>query len=173
MRTVEPERSQRPAGCHPPHGSGLVIFLEPKVFSAGRVGEVPTSHYTIPIGKAPGSCAKEPMSRSVTYTEMVPVAVKAAERARECVEVIDLRTLFPVGPSGDPPRWRRLAAWSWCRSRRVRRRGHDAEPSSPNEPCTPCGRRSGGSRGSTRHGLNPPSSRSRPHHSSSWPASKR
>lgn len=75
-------------------GDDPVIFLEPKVlYRAGRE-DVPTDHYTIPIGKA--RRAKEGSDLTlVTYGGMVPVALKAAESAEVSVEVIDLRTLFP------------------------------------------------------------------------------
>lgn len=75
-------------------GEDPVIFLEPKVlYRAGRE-DVPTEHYTLPIGRArvrrPGDDAT-----IVTYGAMVPVALAAAEAVAASVEVIDLRTLFP------------------------------------------------------------------------------
>jgi pyruvate dehydrogenase E1 component beta subunit len=75
-------------------GDDPVIFLEPKVlYRAGRE-EVPTSYYTIPIGRA--RIVREGTDVTVvTYGGMVPVVVKAAEQAGESVEIIDLRTLFP------------------------------------------------------------------------------
>ena len=75
-------------------GDDPVIFLEPKVlYRAGRE-EVPTSHYTIPIGRA--RVVQEGTDVTVvTYGGMVPVAAKAAEQASESVEIVDLRTLFP------------------------------------------------------------------------------
>lgn len=75
-------------------GDDPVIFLEPKVlYRAGRE-EVPTAHYTIPIGRA--RIVREGTDVTVvTYGGMVPVAVKSAEQADQSVEVIDLRTLFP------------------------------------------------------------------------------
>ena len=75
-------------------GDDPVIFLEPKVlYRAGRQA-VPTSPYTIPIGRA--KIAREGTDVTVvTYGGMVPVAIKAAEQAEQSVEVIDLRTLFP------------------------------------------------------------------------------
>ena len=119
-------------------GDDPVIFLEPKVLYRSGREEVPTSHYTIPIGKA--RVVREGTDVTVvTYGGMVPVAVKAAEQAVESVEVIDLRTLFPwdrqtvLGLGRE-----RLAAWSWCRSRRVPPAWAPmSQPSSPNEPCTP------------------------------------
>ena len=75
-------------------GDDPVIFLEPKVlYRAGREA-VPTSYYTIPIGRA--KIVREGTDVTiVTYGGMVPVAVKAAKQAEHSVEVIDLRTLFP------------------------------------------------------------------------------
>lgn len=75
-------------------GDDPVIFLEPKVlYRAGRE-QVPTEHFTLPIGRArvrrTGSDAT-----IVTYGGMVPVCLSAAESAGADVEVIDLRTLFP------------------------------------------------------------------------------
>jgi len=75
-------------------GDDPVIFLEPKVlYRAGRE-EVPTSRYTIPIGRA--RIVREGTDVTVvTYGGMVPVAAKAAEQTAESIEIIDLRTLFP------------------------------------------------------------------------------
>ncbi len=71
-----------------------VIFLEPKVLYRAGKEAVPTSHYTLPIGRArvrqPGSDLT-----LVTYGGMVPVSLAAAGRSGMSVEVIDLRTLFP------------------------------------------------------------------------------
>jgi 2-oxoisovalerate dehydrogenase E1 component len=75
-------------------GHDPVIFLEPKVlYRAGRE-EVPTSHYTLPIGRARVRQEGEDLTL-VTYGGMVPVALQAAGRVDASVEVIDLRTLFP------------------------------------------------------------------------------
>ena len=75
-------------------GEDPVIFLEPKVlYRAGRE-DVPTEHYTLPIGRA--RVRREGTDLTlVTYGGMVPVALEAAERSAASVEVIDLRTLFP------------------------------------------------------------------------------
>ncbi len=75
-------------------GDDPVIFLEPKVlYRAGRE-EVPTEHYTLPIGRA--RIRREGTDLTlVTYGGMVPVSLRAAERVEASVEVIDLRTLFP------------------------------------------------------------------------------
>jgi 2-oxoisovalerate dehydrogenase E1 component len=71
-----------------------VIFLEPKVlYRAGRE-DVPTEHYTLPIGRA-RTRRKGTDLTLVTYGGMVPVALEAAGRSDASVEVIDLRTLFP------------------------------------------------------------------------------
>ena len=75
-------------------GEDPVIFLEPKVlYRAGR-DEVPTDHYTIPIGRARVRTTGSDLTL-VTYGGMVPVALKAAARSDASIEVIDLRTLFP------------------------------------------------------------------------------
>jgi pyruvate dehydrogenase E1 component beta subunit len=71
-----------------------VIFLEPKVlYRAGRE-EVPTEHYTIPIGSARIRQTGSELTLA-TYGGMVPVAMEAAQQSGASVEVIDLRTLFP------------------------------------------------------------------------------
>lgn len=75
-------------------GDDPVIFLEPKIlYRAGR-NDVPTGHYTIPIGRARIRKPGDDLTL-VTYGGMVPVALKAVEQAGHSVEVIDLRTLFP------------------------------------------------------------------------------
>lgn len=75
-------------------GDDPVIFLEPKVlYRAGRE-DVPTDHYTLPIGRARVRRDGDDLTL-VTYGGMVPVALKAAEASEHSVEVIDLRTLFP------------------------------------------------------------------------------
>ena len=75
-------------------GDDPVMFLEPKVlYRAGRE-DVPTDHYTLPIGRARVRSEGTDLSL-VTYGGMVPEALKAAEKVNASVEVIDLRTLFP------------------------------------------------------------------------------
>lgn len=75
-------------------GEDPVIFLEPKVlYRAGR-NDVPTEHYTLPIGRAKIHQEGSDLTL-VTYGGMVPVSLKAAENSGYSVEVIDLRTLFP------------------------------------------------------------------------------
>lgn len=75
-------------------GDDPVIFLEPKVlYRAGR-SDVPTDHFTIPIGRA--RIRREGTDLTlVTYGGMMPVSLKAAEMSEYSVEVVDLRTLFP------------------------------------------------------------------------------
>ncbi len=75
-------------------GDDPVIFLEPKVlYRAGR-SEIPSEHYTLPIGRA--RVRREGTDLTlVTYGGMVPVALEAAEQSDHSIEVIDLRTLFP------------------------------------------------------------------------------
>jgi 2-oxoisovalerate dehydrogenase E1 component len=75
-------------------GEDPVIFLEPKIlYRAGR-SEVPSEHFTLPIGRARVRREGDELTL-VTYGGMVPVALKAAEKSKYSIEVIDLRTLFP------------------------------------------------------------------------------
>ena len=75
-------------------GEDPVVFLEPKVlYRAGRE-DVPTDHYTLPIGRARVRQEGTDLTL-VTYGGMVPVALKAAAQSDHSIEVIDLRTLFP------------------------------------------------------------------------------
>lgn len=75
-----------------------VIFMEPKKIYRAFKGEVPTNDYIVPLGKA--RVAKEGTDLSIfCYGAMVDVCQKAAARAQEdgiSVEIIDLRTLYPV-----------------------------------------------------------------------------
>ncbi len=71
-----------------------VIFLEPKVlYRAGR-SDVPTDHFTLPIGRAKVRQEGTELTL-VTYGGMAPTSLEAAEQSGHSVEVIDLRTLFP------------------------------------------------------------------------------
>lgn len=74
-----------------------VMFLEPKVlYRAGRA-DVPTEHYTLPIGRARVRQTGTDVS-VVTYGGMVPVVERAAQAAASeglSVEIIDLRTVYP------------------------------------------------------------------------------
>lgn len=75
-------------------GDDPVIFLEPKVLYRSGRNDVPTGHYTLPIGRA--RMVREGSDLTiVTYGGMVPVTDKAADRSGHSIEIIDLRTLFP------------------------------------------------------------------------------
>jgi 2-oxoisovalerate dehydrogenase E1 component len=74
-----------------------VIFLEPKVLYRSERQDVPSTSFSIPLGKARVRRSGDDVT-VVTYGGMVPVALAAAESAaREGIsaEVIDLRTLYP------------------------------------------------------------------------------
>ncbi len=76
-----------------------VLFLENiKLYRSFRQ-ETPPEHYTIPLGKA--NVVQEGSDVSVfAYGAMVPVALEAAKKAQQeagtSVEVIDLRTIWPL-----------------------------------------------------------------------------
>jgi pyruvate dehydrogenase E1 component beta subunit len=76
-----------------------VLFLENiKLYRSFRQ-ETPQEHYTIPLGKA--NVVQEGNDVSVfAYGAMVPVALEAAKKAQQeadtSVEVIDLRTIWPL-----------------------------------------------------------------------------
>ncbi len=76
-----------------------VLFLENiKLYRSFRQ-ETPQEHYTIPLGKA--NVVQEGGDVSVfAYGAMVPVALEAAKKAQQeagtSVEVIDLRTIWPL-----------------------------------------------------------------------------
>ncbi len=75
-----------------------VIFLEPKALYRTAKGEVPEGDYAVPLGEARVVREGDDVTL-VTYGAMVPVADEAAAKAAEegiGVEVIDLRTLWPV-----------------------------------------------------------------------------
>ena len=79
-----------------------VIFLEPKALYRAVKAEVPEGRYTVPLSTL--RTARE--GRDVTvfcYGAMVPVALRAAEKAAEqgieCL-VVDLRTLLPLDEEG-------------------------------------------------------------------------
>ncbi|MGZ8431981.1 MAG: alpha-ketoacid dehydrogenase subunit beta [Candidatus Deferrimicrobiaceae bacterium] len=75
-----------------------VIFFEPKALYRTAKGEVPEGEYAVPLGKA--RLVREGSDVSViTYGAMVPVAEEAAEEGEKegvSVEIIDLRTLWPL-----------------------------------------------------------------------------
>jgi pyruvate dehydrogenase E1 component beta subunit len=76
-----------------------VLFLENiKLYRSFRQ-ETPQEHYTIPLGKA--NVVQEGSDVSIfAYGAMVPVALEAAKNAQQetgtSVEVIDLRTIWPL-----------------------------------------------------------------------------
>jgi 2-oxoisovalerate dehydrogenase E1 component beta subunit len=75
-----------------------VLFFEPKKGYRLIRGEVPAEEYTVPIG--PAQVTREGRDLTVyAYGMMHFYALQAAERAAEediDVEVVDLRTLYPV-----------------------------------------------------------------------------
>jgi len=79
-----------------------VLFLEPKALYRTVKGEVPAGRYTVELSTL--RTAREGKDVVVfCYGAMVPVALKAAERAAgqgiEC-RVVDLRTLLPLDEDG-------------------------------------------------------------------------
>lgn len=75
-----------------------VIFMEPKRIYRAIKQEVPEEKYTIPIGKA--KVVKEGTDVTIiTFGALVREAQKAIEMAEEqgiSVELIDLRTIYPI-----------------------------------------------------------------------------
>ncbi len=75
-----------------------VLYLEPKKGYRLIRGEVPEGEYTVPIG--PASITREGSDISVfAYGMMHYYTLQAAQKAQEqgvSVEVVDLRTLYPV-----------------------------------------------------------------------------
>ena len=79
-------------------GDDPVIFLEPKRLYRSVKEEVAEGRTSVPLSKARIARAGEHVT-VLAYGAMVPVAVEAAEKARErgwSVEVVDLRTLLPL-----------------------------------------------------------------------------
>lgn len=75
-----------------------VLFLEPKHGYRNMRGEVPNSDYTVPIGPAVISRPGQDMT-VIAYGAMHALALQAAAQLAENgldVEVIDLRTLYPL-----------------------------------------------------------------------------
>ncbi len=76
-----------------------VLFLENiKLYRSFRQ-ETPEEHYTLPLGKA--NIVQEGTDVSIfAYGAMIPVALEAAKKAQQTtgtsVEVIDLRTIWPL-----------------------------------------------------------------------------
>ena len=88
-------------GCWPRrlHDPDPVLFLENiKLYRSFRA-ETPEEHYTVPLGKA--NVVQEGTDVSIfAYGAMVNVALEAAKQAQQemgtSVEVIDLRTIWPL-----------------------------------------------------------------------------
>jgi len=75
-----------------------VLFLESLRSYRAFKEEVPTGKYTVEIGKANRLLEGEDIS-IIAWGAMVPVAMKAAEKAKDngiSCDVIDLRTLYPL-----------------------------------------------------------------------------
>ena len=76
-----------------------VIFFEPKRIYRAATGEVPEGDYTVPLGRA--KIEREGTDVTlISYGAMMVEAREAAQKAQEryniSVELIDLRTLWPV-----------------------------------------------------------------------------
>ncbi len=75
-----------------------VIFFEPKRVYRASKGEVPEDDYTVPLGKASVVRSGDDLT-VVTWSAMVHEALLAAKAAAEkgvSLEIIDLRTLWPL-----------------------------------------------------------------------------
>lgn len=78
--------------------SDPVIFFEPKRIYRAAKGEVPDTSYTVPLGVA-ATVRQGSDVTVIAYGAMLYEALNAAAKAEEVgvdVEVIDLRTLWPV-----------------------------------------------------------------------------
>jgi len=79
-----------------------VLFLEPKALYRSVKGEVPEGSYTVDLSTIRTVREGDDVT-AFCYGAMVPVCEKAAEQAAESgisVEVIDLRTLYPLDEQG-------------------------------------------------------------------------
>ena len=126
-----------------------VCFLEHKGLYRHVRGEVPEGEYTVPIGAA--RVAREGGELTViAYGSAVPLALEAAEELDEDIEVIDLRSLWPLDREAILASARKtgkvLIAHEGTRGVRGRRRGGRAD-------------RGGGVRGPRR--ADPPADRAR------------
>jgi len=76
-----------------------VIFFEPKLLYRSAVGEVPSGHYTVEIGKARMIQTGGDLT-ILTWGAMTVTAQKAAAKLAEedgaSIEILDLRTLSPL-----------------------------------------------------------------------------
>ena len=75
--------------------SDPVIFFEPKKIYRAIKQEVPEKAYEVPIGKAKVIKEGEDVSL-ITYGSLVKTAKEFAEESDYDIEVIDLRTLYPL-----------------------------------------------------------------------------
>ncbi len=72
-----------------------VVFMEPKKIYRAFKQEVPEEYYEIPLGKA--SIAREGTDLTVIcWGAMRTICEQAAEKTNYSVEIIDLRTLWPL-----------------------------------------------------------------------------
>ncbi|MDI6715412.1 MAG: alpha-ketoacid dehydrogenase subunit beta [Actinomycetota bacterium] len=75
-----------------------VIFFEHKYLYRRLKESIPTSDYTVPIGKADVEREGDDIT-IITYGAMLQIALEAARRAQDkgiSVEVVDLRTIYPL-----------------------------------------------------------------------------
>lgn len=84
-------------------GDDPVIFMEPKKIYRAQREDVPEGDFTVPIG--PVRVAREGTEATIyCYGAMVPVCEMAAEKAKERdgvdIEIIDIRTLYPLDEAG-------------------------------------------------------------------------
>ena len=72
-----------------------VCYLEHKGLYRHVKGEVPEGEHVVPLGEARVAREGEELS-VIAYGSSVPLALQAAEELDESIEVIDLRTLYPL-----------------------------------------------------------------------------
>jgi pyruvate/2-oxoglutarate/acetoin dehydrogenase E1 component len=72
-----------------------VMFLEHKHLYRRVKGEVPDGEYTVPIGEARIARSGEELT-VVAYGSTVPLAEEVADELGESIEIVDLRTLYPL-----------------------------------------------------------------------------
>ncbi|HAW95546.1 MAG: alpha-ketoacid dehydrogenase subunit beta [Phycisphaerae bacterium] len=72
-----------------------VIFFEPKRIYRAFREEVPEDEYTVPIGKARTVCEGEELT-IVSWGASVVQCMQAIERSNDSIELIDLRTIYPI-----------------------------------------------------------------------------
>jgi pyruvate/2-oxoglutarate/acetoin dehydrogenase E1 component len=72
-----------------------VCYMEHKGLYRHVKGEVPDGEYTVPIGEARVAREGEEMT-VIAYGSSVALALQAAEQLDEDIEILDLRTLYPL-----------------------------------------------------------------------------